>query len=165
MTVLSTGRLMGIPIAIAVLAAGAWGISLAANETYDNYAVAAYTSPLAVITIAAAMINSLATCWLGVIALMDFSRSVRPVRFRGIIRPTISTPIRALGTLLVITSVGCVFYLFFGIYVVYVVRSVLPWTDSSPLVLYREIDLLITSICACWLGVEILRGRRSQFKM
>jgi hypothetical protein len=149
---------------IAVLVAGAGGISLALNEAHESYAVAVYTSPIEAVMTAALLLNSLATCWLGIRALVDFHRQVVSVHSSGVMRPRISAIIRLLGFFLLATGVACTLYILFAVYLVYSIRSVLPWNDpKEPLALYRGLAVLITSICACWLGVKLMRRRRAQF--
>ena len=146
---------------IAALAVGAWGISFAVIEGYQAYVVYVYTSPIEAIFIAAVLLNSLATCWLG-IALNEFPSPIVPSHPIGAIRPRTLAAFRVLGFLLLITGLGCVFYLLFGVYLAYVIRSVLPWNDpEEALALYRGLALLITSVCACWVGVKVLRQRRT----
>ena len=154
-------RLMRPLTAIAAFAAGAWGISLALNEAYDSYAVAAYTSTLENIFIAALLVNSLASCWLAVRALIDLRHPVVPVHFGGGSHPGISGAIRALGALLVGTGIGCVLYLLLAIYIIYGVRGVLPWNDPlAPMAPFYVLDVLITSFCACWLGLKLMQRRK-----
>lgn len=148
--------------AIAALAAGVWGISLAVTEAYDSFFVSHYTSPLEAIIIAALLVNSLVSCWMGMKGLVFRGRQAAPLDPReGMSRRTAAAKI--LGVLLIVTGASVILYSMFAAYIVYDLRSVLPWTDDmDPLAPYRDAAVLITSICAGWLGFRFVRRRKPE---
>ena len=152
-------RSMKVPAGIMALTVGAWGISLALRELYDSLFLSLYTDPISFVIIVAVLINSLATCWLGVRALAD--RRYRTVPSSPVaMRPRALTTNRILGFLLLTTGVACILYILFVVYLIYWLRSVLPWNDpEEPLAVYRVLDVLITSICAGWFGLKLVRRK------
>lgn len=145
--------------AIAMLSAGVWGVGYAVHELYQSYIVRAYSyiSPPDAIFDAFLLINSLVACWLGSRALIDLRRPALPIpgSAMGSESPAASRPI---GLLLLTTGVGCFLYTVLTAYIVYGLRSMLPSVDTySMLALFRAPGVLVTSICACWLGMRLVR--------
>lgn len=66
-----------------------------------------------------------------------------------------------LGRILVLSGIGGLLVTGYAAAVAIWWRLLLPWTDMDPLLPYAIIDVLITSICACWLGVGFVRRKLS----
>lgn len=146
---------------IALLGIGASGVIIAVYEIYAIYAVYSSTDPMLVLIIAAILINSLISCWLGM-KILIFRRhlavSIDPPK--KISRRTVAA--KSLGMLLIVTGASAILYIMYGVYVVYKVRSVLPWTDDmDTLAPFLQADVLITSVTACWVGARLAHGRKA----